>query len=112
MKKMVMLSVPPVAGVDVIGPLEAFGIAAGMLEQSTGRRGYENELVTNSNDLALPTGSGVRIMAHRHYSEVRWKVDTLLISGGPGTRAPRDPQMLDWLRHMAGHARRVCSICT
>jgi transcriptional regulator GlxA family with amidase domain len=112
MKKMVMLSVPPVAGVDVIGPLEAFGIAARMLEESTGRRGYENELVTNSTDLALPTGSGVRIMAHKHYSEVRGKVDTLLISGGPGTRAPRDPQMLDWLRHMAKQARRVCSICT
>lgn len=112
MKKMVMLSVPPVAGVDVIGPLEAFGIAARMVEESTGRLGYENELVTNSNDLALATGSGVKILAHKHYTEVRGKVDTLLISGGPGTRAPRDPQMLEWLRQMAGQARRVCSICT
>jgi transcriptional regulator GlxA family with amidase domain len=112
MKKMVMLSVPPVAGVDVIGPLEAFGIAARMVEESTGRLGYENELVTNANDLALATGSGVKILAHKHYTEVRGKVDTLLISGGPGTRAPRDPQMLEWLQRMARQARRVCSICT
>lgn len=111
-RKMVMLSVPPAAGVDVIGPLEAFGIAARILEESTGRRGYENELVTNSDDLAIPTGSGVKLLAHKHYTEVRGKVDTLLISGGPGTRAPRDPQMMEWLRHMARHARRICSVCT
>jgi transcriptional regulator GlxA family with amidase domain len=112
MRKILMLSVAPAAGVDVIGPLEAFGIASKMLEESTGRRGYENELVTNASDLAIPTGSGVKILAHKHYSEVRGKVDTLLISGGPGTRAPRDPQMLEWLQHMARQARRVCSICT
>jgi transcriptional regulator GlxA family with amidase domain len=82
------------------------------VEESTGRLGYENELVTNSNDLALATGSGVKILAHKHYTEVRGKVDTLLISGGPGTRAPRDPQMLEWLQQMARHTRRVCSICT
>jgi transcriptional regulator GlxA family with amidase domain len=107
-----MLSVTPAAGVDVIGPLEAFGIAARMVEESTGRRGYENELVTNSKDLTVLTGSGVKLLAHKHYTEVRGKVDTLLISGGPGTRAPRDPQMLEWLKSMARHARRVCSICT
>jgi transcriptional regulator GlxA family with amidase domain len=77
--------------VDVIGPLEAFGIASRMLEESTGRRGYETELVTSATDLALATSSGVKILAHKHYSQVRGKIDTLLISGGSGTRGPRDP---------------------
>jgi transcriptional regulator GlxA family with amidase domain len=107
-----MLTVPPAQGVDVLGPLEAFGIAARMVEESSGRRGYESELVTNSSDLALATSSGVKIMAHKHYSEVRGKIDTLLISGGPGTRGPRDPALLDWLRKMAKQTRRVCSVCT
>lgn len=111
-KRIVMLSVPPAQGVDVIGPLEAFGIASRMLEESTGRRGYETELVTNSADLALATSGGVRIMAHRHYGQVRGKVDTLLIAGGAGTRGSRDPALLEWLRRMAKHTRRVCSICT
>jgi transcriptional regulator GlxA family with amidase domain len=104
--------VPPAAGVDVIGPLEAFGIAGGMLEESSGKRGYESELVTNSADLALATNCGVKIVAHKHYSEVRGKVDTLLIAGGPGTRGPRDPALLTWLRKMAKQTRRICSICT
>jgi transcriptional regulator GlxA family with amidase domain len=112
MKKIVMLSVPPAQGVDVIGPLEAFGIAGRMVAESSGRPGYVSELVTNSTDLALATSSGVNIMAHKHYTEVRGKVDTLLIAGGAGTRGPRDPVLLDWLRKMAKQTRRVCSICT
>jgi transcriptional regulator GlxA family with amidase domain len=111
-KKIVMLSVPPAQGIDVIGPLEAFGIASRMVEESTGRRGYETELVTNAADLALPTSGGVRILAHRHYRELRGKVDTVLLSGGAGTRAPRDPALLAWLCKMQKQARRLCSICT
>jgi transcriptional regulator GlxA family with amidase domain len=111
-KKILMLSVPPAEGIDVIGPLEAFGIASRMLEQSSGRPGYETELVTNAADLALPTSGGVRILAHRHYREVRGKVDTVLLAGGAGTRGPRDPALLAWLRKMQKQARRLCSICT
>src|ERR1700733_4207144 len=112
MKKIVMLSVPPASGVDVIGPLEALGIASRMVAESSGRAAYESELVTTARDLALPTSSGVKIVAHKHYTEVRGKVDTLLISGGPGTRGPRDPALLDWLRQVAKHTRRVCSVST
>ncbi len=111
-KKIVMLSVPPAQGIDLIGPLEAFGIASRMLEESTGRRGYETELVTNADDLALPTSGGVRVLAHRHYHEVRGKVDTVLVCGGAGTRGPRDPALLAWLRKLQKQARRLCSVCT
>jgi transcriptional regulator GlxA family with amidase domain len=111
-KKIVMLSVPPAQGIDVIGPLEAFGIASRMREESTGRHGYETELVTNAPDLSLATSGGVKILAHRHYQQVKGKVDTLLIAGGAGTRGPRDPALLAWLRRTARQARRMCSICT
>ena len=107
-----MLSVPPAQGIDVVGPLEAFGIASRMLEQSTGRPGYETEFVTSAADLTVPTSGGVSILAHRRYCEVRGKVDTLLIAGGAGTRGPRDPALLAWLRKMDTQARRTCSICT
>ena len=60
MKKIVMLSVPPAQGVDVLGPLEAFGMASQMLEEASGHRGYESELVTNSCDLTIPTVGSVR----------------------------------------------------
>jgi len=112
MKRIVMLSVPPAQGIDVMGPLEALGIASRMFAESAGRPGYESELVTSATDLRLPTSSGVSLMAHRHYRDVRGKVDTLMIAGGAGTRAPRDPALLAWLRKMQKQTRRLCSICT
>jgi transcriptional regulator GlxA family with amidase domain len=112
MKKIVMLSLPPAHGVDVMGPLEVFALASRMLEEESGRPGYETELVTNSADLVIPTSSGIGINAHRHYAQVIGKVDTLFIAAGAGTRAPGEPALLAWLREMARQTRRVCSVCT
>jgi len=112
MKKIVMLTVPPATGIDLLGPLDAFGMASQMLEEASGHRGYESELVTNSTDLSIPTISGVEITANKHYWRVRGEVDTLLISGGAGSRGPSDPAVLAWLRKMAKQTRRVCSTCT
>ena len=112
MKKIVTLIVPPAQGSDVLGPLEAFAMASEMLEQSSGRRAYECELVTNSSDLLVPTITGVGITAHKHYWRVRGEIDTLLIAGGGGSRGPSDPALLAWLRKMARRTRRVCSTCT
>jgi hypothetical protein len=74
MKKIVMLCVPPAQGSDVLGPLEAFGIASRTLEEEvSGHRGYESELVTNSSDLLIPTVTGVGIIAgSRHAHHRRW----------------------------------------
>src|SRR6202453_5467129 len=112
MKKIVMLFVPPVQGGDMLGPLEAFGMASRMLEEASGHLGYESELVTNSSDLLIPTSTGVGIIAHKHYWRVGGEVDTLLIAGGAGSRGPSDPALLAWLRKMARRTRRICSICT
>jgi transcriptional regulator GlxA family with amidase domain len=112
MKKIVMLSLPPAQGVDVMGPLEVFGLASRMLEEESGRPGYETELVTNSADLVIPTSSGIGINANKHYGQVTGRVDTLFIAAGAGTRVPADPVLLAWLREMARQTRRVCSVCT
>jgi len=112
MKNIVVLSLPPAHGVDVMGPLEIFALASRMLAEETGRPGYETELVTSSADLVIPTSSGVKINAHKHYGQVTGKVDTLFIAAGAGTREPADPVLLAWLREMAKQTRRVCSICT
>jgi transcriptional regulator GlxA family with amidase domain len=111
-KKIVMLGVSPVQGVDVMGPLEAFSIASGIIAQSSPRPGYEIALVTNAEDLTLATSSGVSIIAHRHYWQLKGKVDTLLIAGGQGARKSVDTALSGWLRKVAPRTRRVCSICT
>jgi len=87
-------------------------MASRILEETSGHRGYESELVTSSSDLLIPTITGVGITAHKHYWRVRGEVDTLLIAGGAGARGPSDPAVSAWLRKMARQTRRVCSVCT
>src|SRR5258708_32598173 len=94
MKKIVMLCVPPGQGVDVLGPIEVFGMASRILEETSGHTGYESELVTSSSDLLIPTINGIGITAHKHYWRVRGEVDTLLVAGGAGARGPSDPAVL------------------
>jgi transcriptional regulator GlxA family with amidase domain len=113
MKKVVVLSLPPTYGANVLGPIDTFHMASEMLAESSGHRGYEVELVTNSADLLIPTSAGVGLIAHKHYWRVRGEVDTLVIAGGMGgAREPGDPALLAWLRKMAKRTRRVCSTCT
>jgi len=111
-KNIVMLCIPPAQGVDVIGPLEAFAMANTVLGESARPAGYAIRVVTNAADLSLPTSSGVRLLAHGHYREVRGKTDTLLIAGGRGAREADDPALRAWLQRTAPRVRRLCSVCT
>lgn len=112
LKKIAMLCVSPAQGVDAIGPLEAFSLANRIRGETSREPGYEIELVTNTDDLRLATSSGVCMLAHRHYRQLRGKVDTLLVAGGTGARTSRDAALLAWLRRMAPRTRRLCSVCT
>jgi len=107
-----MLCVPPAQGVDVIGPLEVFSMANRVLVESGRRASYEIRLVTNAPDRALATSSGVQIVAHGRYRDVRGRLDTLLVAGGAGARTSSDEGVLRWLRKIAPRARRLCSVCT
>jgi transcriptional regulator GlxA family with amidase domain len=109
MRKVVMLCVPPAHGVDVVGPLEAFSLASRICP---GGPEYALELVSNVEDRRIAMSSGVFLMAHGHYRQVRGKIDTLLIAGGSGARVCQDAELFEWLKKMAARVRRVCSICT
>src|SRR5260370_16804518 len=111
MKKIVMLCVPPGQGVDLLGPIEAFGMASRILEETSGHRGYESELVTSSSDLLIPTINGIGITEHKHYWSVGGEVDTLLVAGGPGARGPLDPAPLPSPRNPALQPRQPCPRC-
>jgi transcriptional regulator GlxA family with amidase domain len=112
MQNIVMLCIPPAQGVDVIGPLEAFAMANSVLQEAGRERRYLLQVLTNSDDLALSTSSGVQLMAHAHYRAQRGKIDTLLVAGGPGARNANDPALLRWLCRNTPRIRRLCSVCT
>ncbi len=108
--RIVMLAVPPVTGLDIIGPAEVFASANRLLGKKG--PGYVIELATTGDDLFISGQSGLAIVAHRHYSRIDPEMDTLLVMGGPNARKTCGAPVFEWLRQIAPGVRRMGSVCT
>ena len=108
-----MLGYPDAQILDITGPLEVFSRAARWLcdKGVTRNEVYQVELVA-SNAGPFATSSGIRLVAERAYHQVT-RADTLLISGGRGTKAVMvDAGLLAWIRRMKPKVKRLGSVCT
>src|SRR6202046_2881330 len=113
-RRIVMVAFPDAQIIDITGPLEVFGRAARLLSDERGWRvpAYTVEIVATK-ARTLATSSGIRLIADRSIANVRGPIDTLLVAGGRGTTdALRDRALIEWLRRIARHTRRLCSVCT
>jgi transcriptional regulator GlxA family with amidase domain len=113
-RRIVMLAFADAQIIDITGPLEVFGRAARLLSDERGWRvkAYTVEIAaTKAGPFA--TSSGIRLIADHAIANVRGPIDTLLVAGGRGTtEALRDHPLIEWLRRIARHTRRLCSVCT
>jgi len=113
-RRIVMLAFPDAQIIDITGPLEVFGRAARLMTEERGWRvpAYTVEIVAAKAGV-FPTSSGLRLIADRSLAQVRGPIDTLLVAGGRGTTAAlRDRALIEWLRRIVRHTRRLCSVCT
>lgn len=93
---------------DFTGPHEVFSIA----DRLAGGGRYTVELVAPTTGPVRCT-SGLRVLPDRAADAVRGPIDTLIVSGGDGTRAAmQDQPFVATLRRLAGRARRTCSVCS
>ena len=109
-----MVAFPDAQIIDIIGPLEVFGLAARMLTEERGWRipAYTVEIAATKAG-TLATSSGIRLIADRSLAQVHGPIDTLLVAGGHGTPAAlRDRALIGWLRNSVDRTRRLCSVCT
>lgn len=83
---------------DVTGPLEVFAHAGGYRSVTASRDGA-----------AVATSSGLTILPHAALDDR--ECDTLVVPGGPGSRADQR-ELVAWLRAAAPRARRVVAVCT
>lgn len=101
-KRVLFVVVPPVQILDLTGPFEVFARGGG----------YQLELVC-SEPGPVTSSCGLTIGSATYFREVSGPVDTLIVPGGGGAEQLRcGPEFLDWLRTMAGQARRTCAVCT
>ncbi|MBO0682642.1 MAG: DJ-1/PfpI family protein [Candidatus Dormibacteraeota bacterium] len=108
-RTVVVVAFPGVQVLDVTGPAEVFAIANRWLPTD---RGYHLTVASPSAGI-LRTSGGVGLVADRSLEELVGPLDTLLVAGGEGVGATAgDSAVVSAVRHLAGDARRVASVCT
>jgi transcriptional regulator GlxA family with amidase domain len=100
-----LLIFPDFQLLDAAGPISAFGIAERFRPGS-----YEQILIAASEGMvASSAGAAMGALSWRDAPPL----DTLIVSGGDGTRrAFRDPEVLAFVKTAATQARRVASVCS
>ncbi|MGH6996708.1 MAG: GlxA family transcriptional regulator, partial [Phenylobacterium sp.] len=89
---------------DASGPIAAFEIAARLVPGA-----YDLRVMAREPG-PVASSSGLQVMAAPLSDE---PLDTLVISGGEGTRRPAIcDRTLDWVRRTSGAARRTASVCS
>jgi len=103
-RRLVVLLFPNFQILDAAGPIAAFEIAERYAPGS-----YELTVMAAAPGLVV---SSARAAMAAEGLDQR-PLDTLMVSGGDGTRAAiQDTALIDWVRAAAGRARRVTSVCS
>ncbi|KQU86408.1 transcriptional regulator [Ensifer sp. Root31] len=109
-RKIVFLTFPDVASLDISGPADVFHLARDFLDDD--QNGYEVVIasvtgghIQCSNGMTIDTVDLRGIEAN--------SIDTLIVPGGGPPQSPPVPlDAVAWLAHHGSDARRVCSVCT
>jgi len=115
MRRIVFVASPGTEILDLVGPLQVFVRASAMYcRENPGERPiYSVEVVSIGSGRSLIANCGLHFSAHRTFREVRGKIDTLLVAGGNAIEQDEiNPEVVRWLRNVAGRIRRVGSVCT
>jgi transcriptional regulator GlxA family with amidase domain len=114
-RHVVLLAVPPIVELDLIGPLNVFQearrLSAAPRDGISGAAAYRVTVATANKDRVIAGESDIQLTAHRHYSELKEPIDTLLVIGGTGISKYSDPSLSEWLRSQGPRTRRLGSVC-
>ena len=105
-RTVVIVGFPGVQALDLVGPYEVF-TGASLLTEG----GYD-VIVAARGGQPITTAGGLGFSAVP-LPDPHDEVDTVVLPGGFGVEAARaDPELLDWIKAIAGTARRVVTVCT
>lgn len=105
-RKVVIVGFPGVQALDVVGPYDVF-TGASLL---TGG-GYEVVMASVAGQ-PVRTATGLAFVASP-LPDPEDPIDTVVLPGGAGVGAARaDGELVAWIKAVAGHARRLVTVCT
>ena len=107
-KTIAILALPGMQLLDVSGPLDVFAQA----NLETGREAYALKVVACEAG-PVSSSSGARLLPDAVVGEPLGALDTFIVAGAPHAASMHyKPELLAWIRHSAGQARRFGSVCT
>lgn len=108
MKKIGLLAYHDMKSLDLIGPLDVFGMAN---RSTAGEPPYQLHIIGLGADPVRAENN--LVVTPTCTLDDAPPLDTMLIPGGIGSRRfDADARLLAWLRHRAATTRRVVSVCT
>jgi len=110
-KHIVILGYEGVMGLDLVGPMEAFG-SAQLNTSKDAREPCYRVTIATLQAKTFRSEFGLALAGEKLLPTVR-DIDTLLVPGGRGLReADNHRKLTAWLQKSAGSIRRIASICT
>jgi transcriptional regulator GlxA family with amidase domain len=109
-RRIVILAAPPFDELNVVGVFQIFGTANQLFPEHASPYRIQ---VASANPQSLITGySGLSLVPHLYYKDVRGNVDTLLLASGPVRHSDVDLHLLQWVIRLSPKVRRLGSICS
>jgi transcriptional regulator GlxA family with amidase domain len=108
-KRVGLIGFSGITAFDLIGPLEAFALAA--QSGALARPAYEVRIIASSEE-PFESESGVWLRAHETFRAAA-PFDTLIVPGGAGLRqAETNRTVCAFVEERAAQTRRIASVCT
>ena len=109
-RRIVFLTFPQVALLDLTGPWEVFSQANAQACDEIPP--YHLELVSGDGSQTILSGAGISVVSHRTATHCRGAIDTLIVPAAE-MNLNRDEMTRrnEWLCNFAGQSRRIVSIC-
>src|ERR1700741_2130533 len=105
-RKVLIVGFPGVQALDVVGPHDVF-TGASLLTDG----GYDG-VMSSVDGQPVTTATGLAFLA-APLPDRSDPIDTVVLPGGAGVHAARfNPDLVDWIKAVAGNARRVVTVCT
>ncbi|OBK73719.1 GlxA family transcriptional regulator [Mycobacterium sp. 1274761.0] len=111
-RSVVILGYPGVQALDMVGPFDVFTSATlSLAAKGRSDDGYDVTIASAGGE-PVTTGTGLVLVA-RPLPDPHDGIDTVVLPGGWGLDEVRkNPDIVDWVKAVAGSARRVVSVCT
>src|SRR5260370_10261448 len=103
-RRIVILAAPPFDEINVVGVFQVFGTANQLFPEHASPYRIQ---VASANPESMITGySGLSLVPHLYYKDVRGNVDTLLLASGPVSHSDVDMHLLQWVIRLSPKVRR------